>query len=91
MAAASTSREPHEIPLPSTPNAESQKVKGKGKERASQPEKGRALDSEQWNWFSLSDSSPTKFPPIFTHDARYGLLKLCPYLSHRRLVISFHW
>ncbi|KAJ8084468.1 NET1-associated nuclear protein 1 [Marasmius tenuissimus] len=84
--AASTSREPHEIPLPPSPTANSGKSKrnkGKGKENTSQKRrvgkplptsKGSEDDFEsesKWDWVSLTDPCTSKVPPVFTKDGSY--------------------
>ncbi|KAF8078907.1 hypothetical protein FPV67DRAFT_84370 [Lyophyllum atratum] len=85
--AASTSRQPHQVPLPPSPNKPvkpGQKApsrKGKGKENleaaSRQPEVANDfswddLESEsKWEWSSLTDPSASKVPPIFTRDGSY--------------------
>ncbi|KAG6901218.1 hypothetical protein C0995_015206 [Termitomyces sp. Mi166 len=80
--AASTSRQPHEIPLPPSPSnpvksAQKQTSrKGKGKEDLSVPPQATtswdALESEaDWEWSYLTDPSASKVPPIFTKDGKY--------------------
>ncbi|KAF9270627.1 WD40 repeat-like protein [Marasmius fiardii PR-910] len=84
--AASTSRQPHEIPLPPSPprnSGKSKKNKGKGKDHISQnrrvgmppstsrsPREDMASESK-WDWVSLTDPCISKVPPIFTKDSSY--------------------
>ncbi|KAG6817965.1 hypothetical protein H0H87_012433 [Tephrocybe sp. NHM501043] len=82
--AASTSRQPHEIPLPHSPpnpskSGKKQSRKGKGKENISTPAaqvtadvSWDSLESEtDWDWSYLTDPSASKVPPIFTKDGNY--------------------
>ncbi|KAL0569498.1 NET1-associated nuclear protein 1 [Marasmius crinis-equi] len=84
--AASTSRQPHEIPLPPSPdatNTKNKKSKGKGKENTSQKRRvGKPLSTSRsseddleseskWDWVSLTDPCTSKVPPIFTKDGSY--------------------
>ncbi|KAG6868876.1 hypothetical protein C0993_008624 [Termitomyces sp. T159_Od127] len=80
--AASTSRQPHEIPLPPSPpkpvkpGKKQISRKGKGKENLPVPPQAitswDTLDSEgDWEWSYLTDPSPSKAPPLFTKDGKY--------------------
>ena len=87
--AASTPRDPHKIPLPPSPAANSGKSKrnkGKGKENTSQKRRvGKPLSTtkgsqdnleseSKWDWVSLTDPCTSKVPPIFTKDGRCGTI-----------------
>ncbi|KAK7058420.1 NET1-associated nuclear protein 1 [Paramarasmius palmivorus] len=85
--AASTSRQPQDIPLPPSPpasTAKPKKGKGKSKENAGSQKRrvgksvSAAKSSEEelasdstWDWVSLTDSGVSKVPPIFTKDGSY--------------------
>ncbi|RDB29009.1 WD repeat-containing protein 75 [Hypsizygus marmoreus] len=85
--AASTSRQPNQIPLPPSPhkNEKADKKapsrKGKGKENTSGVAQGPGGSNEMswdnlesdcvWDWTSLTDSSASTVPPIFTKDGSY--------------------
>uniref|UniRef100_A0A0W0FAU9 Putative WD40 repeat-like protein n=1 Tax=Moniliophthora roreri TaxID=221103 RepID=A0A0W0FAU9_MONRR len=85
--AASTSRQPQDIPLPPSPPASTGKQKrGKGKvkentgsqkRRAGKaPSTTKSLEEDlasdsSWDWVSLTDLCTNKFPPIFTRDGSY--------------------
>ncbi|KNZ77003.1 WD repeat-containing protein 75 [Termitomyces sp. J132] len=80
--AASTSRQPHEIPLPPSPtNAvkftkKQNSRKGKGKENFSAPLEATTswddlVPEPDWEWSYLTDPSASKVPPIFTKDGKY--------------------
>ncbi|KAJ7103370.1 WD40 repeat-like protein [Mycena belliarum] len=84
MAAATTTRQPHEIPLPHSPahakpqrQMASRKGKGKAKEalvapkRRVQVSQSDASSSSSWDWISLTDSVVSTVPPIFTKDGSY--------------------
>ena len=85
--AASSSRQPHQIPLPPSPpkipKSQKQKISrtGKGKENlVEEPlqELGNYADlsNPSWAWTHLTDPSASKVPPIFTKDGRYDFLAL---------------
>ncbi|KAJ7925936.1 hypothetical protein B0H13DRAFT_1973962 [Mycena leptocephala] len=84
--AASSFRQPHEIPLPQSPashtksqkGAPSKKGKGKAKESTAAAPKRRVQVSSaepssgpSWDWTSLTDSLVSNVPPIFTKDGSY--------------------
>jgi NET1-associated nuclear protein 1 (U3 small nucleolar RNA-associated protein 17) len=83
--AASSFRQPQEIPLPQSPaNAKmqrptaSRKGKGKAKEHTAAAPKRRVQTSpsetssgSSWDWTPLTDSLVSTVPPIFTKDGRY--------------------
>ncbi|KAJ3775149.1 WD40 repeat-like protein [Lentinula raphanica] len=88
--AASTSHEPQDIPLPSTPSSTTAKLgrsrkglkeKGKGKETVggkrstigNPPPSTRSIheDDPPLRWVSITDSAPSKSPPLFTQDGSY--------------------
>jgi len=78
--AASTSRQPHDIPLPCSPyphpktRKSTTSRKGKGKENCPQSPHTRSLANQPsdtpWEWTSLADPAASKSPPIFTKDGR---------------------
>ncbi|GLB35879.1 putative WD40 repeat-like protein [Lyophyllum shimeji] len=85
--AASTSRQPHQVPLPPSPNKplktgkKSMTRKGKGKENSEAPTQQPQVASDcswdhlesdsNWEWSSITDPSASKVPPIFTKDGSY--------------------
>ena len=85
-----TSRQPHNIPLPSSPekstahhNSKKRKTGKEKKEESNAPSQCRVGQDEwdhsragtqTWQWASLTDSSVGKHPPIFTKDGRYAFL-----------------
>ncbi|KAG6814124.1 hypothetical protein H0H92_002119 [Tricholoma furcatifolium] len=78
--AASTSRQPHENPLPpSSPNSvkptkkQAATRKGKGKENVStkSPQVTSLESDAEWEWSHLTDPSASKVPPIYTKDGNY--------------------
>ncbi|KAF5385093.1 hypothetical protein D9615_001275 [Tricholomella constricta] len=85
--AASTSRQPHQVPLPPSPHKpvnsgkKTTSRKGKGKENLASATQGPEvttdiswdnLESESnWEWSSLTDPSASKIPPIITKDGSY--------------------
>ena len=91
-ASGSSSRQPHDIPLPLSPekpiSQRNSKKRKKGKEKEKEKEgnapPGRRVGQDEWDhtragtepwqFVSLTDSSASKHPPIFTKDGRYGLL-----------------
>jgi hypothetical protein len=84
----SVSRQPHNIPLPSSPekstSQQNSKMRKKGKEKEGNvpPPRGVGQDewdhsrasTQPWQWVSLTDSSASKHPPIFTKDGRCAFL-----------------
>jgi hypothetical protein len=89
-ASGSSSRRPHDIPLPLSPekpiskrNSKKRK-KGKEKEKEGNAPPARRVGQDEWDhtragtepWqcVPLTDSSASKHPPIFTKDGRCGLL-----------------
>ncbi|KAJ3787132.1 WD40-repeat-containing domain protein [Lentinula aff. detonsa] len=92
--AASTSHEPQDIPIPSSPPSASEKIakarkgskkNGKAKETTDGQRKRSAVakppatpnthplyeDDPLLHWISLTDSPPSKSPPVFTQDGSY--------------------
>ncbi|KAJ7619182.1 WD40 repeat-like protein [Mycena polygramma] len=83
--AASSFRQPHEIPLPQSPASHvklqkgpSRKGKGKAKEPTGTAPKRRVpipasepSSGPSWDWTPLTDSSVSTVPPIFTKDGSY--------------------
>ncbi|KAG6910523.1 hypothetical protein DXG01_009942 [Tephrocybe rancida] len=82
--AASTSRQPYQVPLPPSPpipvksGKKQTSRKGKGKENAAQTPQATGdiswdtLESEtDWDWSYLTDPCASKVPPIFTKDGNY--------------------
>ncbi|KAJ7706020.1 quinon protein alcohol dehydrogenase-like superfamily [Mycena rosella] len=80
--AASSFRQPHEIPLPHSPaNAKLQRQmpsrKGKGKAKDAAPKRRVQVSQLEpssgtsWDWTSLTDSLVSTIPPIFTKDGSY--------------------
>lgn len=85
--AASTSRQPQDIPLPRSPDphqkpvekTQSRKGKGKGKENLHQSLAHQSTNTpwddlasdSAWEWASLTDPVASKAPPIFTKDGSY--------------------
>ncbi|KAI0045205.1 WD40 repeat-like protein [Auriscalpium vulgare] len=71
-----TSRQPHEVPLPASPQA-AKKRSGKGKGRAhaeqqqSAPEVGPSDQGVPWSWTSVTDAGVGKLPPVFSKDGSY--------------------
>jgi hypothetical protein len=85
-----TSRQPHNIPLPLSPekstshhNSKKRKTGKEKKEESNAPPQHPVGQDEwdhsragtqTWQWASLTDSSVGKHPPIFTKDGRYAFL-----------------
>jgi NET1-associated nuclear protein 1 (U3 small nucleolar RNA-associated protein 17) len=101
----STSKQPHTIQLPPSPTKTSlqqnsnKKRRGKEKEKEGNapPSRGvrqdewdhRKAGTQDWQWVSLTDSSASKHPPIFTKDGRYTLLVGWYFALLRRLCSYF--
>ncbi|KAG5647763.1 hypothetical protein DXG03_008486 [Asterophora parasitica] len=84
--AASTSRQPRQVPLPASPHQppkpgkQTVSRKGKGKENvaaaAQEPEVTTDIScnlesDSNWEWAPLTDPSASRVPPIFTKDGSY--------------------
>ena len=80
--AASNSQQPQNIKLPMSSKASKQRTSRKGKEKEKNvtpsaiiAESTEGVVESTWPWMSLTDSSASKHPPLFTKDGRCVCVK----------------
>jgi hypothetical protein len=85
MAASSSRQPPQDIPLPPSPatvnKSRARKDKGKGKAKERDVAKKGRVDPKKigeaisaWPWVSLTESTASNHPPVFTKDGRCACL-----------------